>query len=99
MLANLAVPFPNDELAYCTFNIPMFGNMIFILFQIEGCCYSNILKTSNPCIEWALLHDCPVCFDVIRLFLVIIYCLHFILCLFLNAWLLIFSICLNQQMM
>ncbi|XP_023524321.1 probable E3 ubiquitin-protein ligase RZFP34 isoform X1 [Cucurbita pepo subsp. pepo] len=28
-----------------------------------GCCYSAILKNSHPCIEGAMHHDCPVCFE------------------------------------
>ncbi|XP_048494068.1 probable E3 ubiquitin-protein ligase RZFP34 isoform X2 [Beta vulgaris subsp. vulgaris] len=28
-----------------------------------GCCYSVVLKNSHPCIEGAMHHDCPVCFE------------------------------------
>ncbi|XP_019179279.1 PREDICTED: E3 ubiquitin-protein ligase MIEL1-like isoform X2 [Ipomoea nil] len=28
-----------------------------------GCCYSIILKNSHPCIEGAMHHDCPICFE------------------------------------
>ncbi|XP_030514955.1 probable E3 ubiquitin-protein ligase RZFP34 isoform X2 [Rhodamnia argentea] len=28
-----------------------------------GCCYSILLKNSHPCIEGAMHHDCPVCFE------------------------------------
>ncbi|XP_057524079.1 probable E3 ubiquitin-protein ligase RZFP34 isoform X2 [Amaranthus tricolor] len=28
-----------------------------------GCCYSMVLKNSHPCIEGAMHHDCPVCFE------------------------------------
>ncbi|XP_056166806.1 probable E3 ubiquitin-protein ligase RZFP34 isoform X1 [Syzygium oleosum] len=28
-----------------------------------GCCYSISLKNSHPCIEGAMHHDCPVCFE------------------------------------
>uniref|UniRef100_A0A7C9A5B4 RING-type domain-containing protein n=1 Tax=Opuntia streptacantha TaxID=393608 RepID=A0A7C9A5B4_OPUST len=28
-----------------------------------GCCYSIILKNSHPCVEGAMHHDCPVCFE------------------------------------
>ncbi|KAJ8637736.1 hypothetical protein MRB53_012003 [Persea americana] len=28
-----------------------------------GCCYSILLKQSHPCVERALHHDCPVCFE------------------------------------
>ncbi|KAJ0977865.1 hypothetical protein J5N97_013339 [Dioscorea zingiberensis] len=31
--------------------------------ESAGCCYSNILKKSHPCVEGALHHDCPVCFE------------------------------------
>lgn len=35
-----------------------------LYFQIAGCCYSMILKNSHPCVEGAMHHDCPVCFEV-----------------------------------
>ncbi|KVH95639.1 Rubredoxin-type fold [Cynara cardunculus var. scolymus] len=28
-----------------------------------GCCYSNLLRESHPCVELAMHHDCPVCFE------------------------------------
>ncbi|XP_015874181.1 probable E3 ubiquitin-protein ligase RZFP34 isoform X1 [Ziziphus jujuba] len=28
-----------------------------------GCCYSMVLKNSHPCVEGAMHHDCPVCFE------------------------------------
>ncbi|XP_042481824.1 probable E3 ubiquitin-protein ligase RZFP34 isoform X2 [Macadamia integrifolia] len=28
-----------------------------------GCCYSVLLKNSHPCVERAMDHDCPVCFE------------------------------------
>ncbi|XP_057720465.1 probable E3 ubiquitin-protein ligase RZFP34 isoform X1 [Arachis stenosperma] len=28
-----------------------------------GCCYSILLKDGHPCIEGAMHHDCPVCFE------------------------------------
>ncbi|PON65599.1 43kDa postsynaptic protein [Parasponia andersonii] len=28
-----------------------------------GCCYSMLLKNSHPCVEGAMHHDCPVCFE------------------------------------
>lgn len=28
-----------------------------------GCCYSNLLKDSHTCIERAMHHNCPVCFE------------------------------------
>ncbi|CAL4933765.1 unnamed protein product [Urochloa decumbens] len=28
-----------------------------------GCCYSNILKDSHRCVERAMHHNCPVCFE------------------------------------
>ncbi|XP_020099354.1 E3 ubiquitin-protein ligase MIEL1 isoform X2 [Ananas comosus] len=28
-----------------------------------GCCYSTILKNSHACVEGAMHHDCPVCFE------------------------------------
>ncbi|PIA42555.1 hypothetical protein AQUCO_02000181v1 [Aquilegia coerulea] len=36
---------------------------IFVFFTI-GCCYSVQLKNSHPCVEGAMHHDCPVCFEV-----------------------------------
>lgn len=27
------------------------------------CCYSTLLKNSHPCVEGAMHHDCPVCFE------------------------------------
>ncbi|KAK8444967.1 hypothetical protein SEVIR_9G233700v4 [Setaria viridis] len=29
-----------------------------------GCCYSNVLKDSHRCVERAMHHNCPVCFEV-----------------------------------
>ncbi|THU58589.1 hypothetical protein C4D60_Mb03t15960 [Musa balbisiana] len=28
-----------------------------------GCCYSIVLKNSHSCVEGAMHHDCPVCFE------------------------------------
>ncbi|KAG4931177.1 hypothetical protein JHK86_048138 [Glycine max] len=28
-----------------------------------SCCYSTLLKNSHPCVEGAMHHDCPVCFE------------------------------------
>ncbi|XP_031487607.1 probable E3 ubiquitin-protein ligase RZFP34 [Nymphaea colorata] len=28
-----------------------------------GCCYSIVLKNSHPCVERAMHHNCPVCFE------------------------------------
>ncbi|KAL6614604.1 hypothetical protein ACP70R_036874 [Stipagrostis hirtigluma subsp. patula] len=28
-----------------------------------GCCYSTVLKNSHPCVEGAMHHDCPICFE------------------------------------
>jgi RING finger/CHY zinc finger protein 1 len=28
-----------------------------------GCCYSNVLKDSHRCVERAMHHNCPVCFE------------------------------------
>ncbi|XP_044483152.1 E3 ubiquitin-protein ligase RZFP34-like isoform X2 [Mangifera indica] len=28
-----------------------------------GCCYSNLLKDSHKCVERAMHHNCPVCFE------------------------------------
>ncbi|XP_024630996.1 probable E3 ubiquitin-protein ligase RZFP34 isoform X1 [Medicago truncatula] len=28
-----------------------------------GCCYSTLLRDSHPCVEGAMHHDCPVCFE------------------------------------
>lgn len=28
-----------------------------------GCCYSIVLKNCHPCVEGAMHHDCPVCFE------------------------------------
>ncbi|XP_039124233.1 probable E3 ubiquitin-protein ligase RZFP34 [Dioscorea cayenensis subsp. rotundata] len=39
------------------------NNTTAMAVESAGCCYSNILKTSHPCIEWALLHDCPYLFE------------------------------------
>lgn len=30
-----------------------------------GCCYTNIMKESHTCIEGAMHHNCPVCFEYI----------------------------------
>lgn len=35
-----------------------------MLCSIEGCCYTSLLKNSHPCVEGAMHHDCPVCFEV-----------------------------------
>lgn len=29
-----------------------------------GCCHSVLLRNSHPCVEGAMHHDCPVCFEV-----------------------------------
>lgn len=28
-----------------------------------GCCYSNVLRDSHHCVEGAMHHNCPVCFE------------------------------------
>jgi hypothetical protein len=37
---------------------------VYIFDLDEGCCYSILLKNSHPCVEGAMHHDCPVCFEV-----------------------------------
>lgn len=32
--------------------------------NLTGCCYSNVLKDSHRCVERAMHHNCPVCFEV-----------------------------------
>lgn len=39
-------------------------HLLFIFGLHEGCCYSILLKNSHPCVEGAMHHDCPVCFEV-----------------------------------
>ncbi|KAL3745327.1 hypothetical protein ACJRO7_014436 [Eucalyptus globulus] len=39
-----------------------------------GCCYSILLKNSHPCVEGAMHHDCPVCFEVKLCDLMVIMC-------------------------
>ncbi|KAK1265541.1 hypothetical protein QJS04_geneDACA021306 [Acorus gramineus] len=31
--------------------------------EFAGCCYSVLLKNSHSCVERAMHHDCPVCFE------------------------------------
>nr|CAB3499486.1 unnamed protein product [Digitaria exilis] len=31
--------------------------------EIPRCCYSNVLKDSHRCVERAMHHNCPVCFE------------------------------------
>ncbi|TVU30482.1 hypothetical protein EJB05_22109, partial [Eragrostis curvula] len=35
----------------------------FFHCDICGCCYSNVLKDSHRCVERAMHHNCPVCFE------------------------------------
>ncbi|KAI8550758.1 hypothetical protein RHMOL_Rhmol06G0132100 [Rhododendron molle] len=28
-----------------------------------GCCYSNMIQYSHPCVGRAMHHNCPVCFE------------------------------------
>lgn len=42
------------------------SNFAYHIFDYEGCCYSILLKNSHPCVEGAMHHDCPVCFEVIH---------------------------------
>ena len=45
----------------------MLSNCAYHIFDYdEGCCYSIMLKNSHPCVEGAMHHDCPVCFEVIH---------------------------------
>lgn len=32
--------------------------------NVSGCCYSNSLMDSHRCVERAMHHNCPVCFEV-----------------------------------
>ncbi|KAH7553518.1 hypothetical protein JRO89_XS12G0021300 [Xanthoceras sorbifolium] len=34
-----------------------------IIISVSGCCYSNSLKDSHNCVERAMHHNCPVCFE------------------------------------
>lgn len=34
------------------------------LLSLSGCCYSTQLKDSHTCVEKAMHHNCPVCFEV-----------------------------------
>lgn len=37
---------------------------ILFWFLYLGCCYPILLRQSHPCVEGAMHHDCPVCFEV-----------------------------------
>uniref|UniRef100_A0A5B7AR75 Putative RING finger and CHY zinc finger domain-containing protein 1 n=1 Tax=Davidia involucrata TaxID=16924 RepID=A0A5B7AR75_DAVIN len=39
------------------------GREIFFHCYKCRCCYSVLLKNSHPCVEGAMHHDCPVCFE------------------------------------
>lgn len=36
----------------------------FSVLHGVGCCYSNLIKDAHHCIERAMHHNCPVCFEV-----------------------------------
>ncbi|CAH2075740.1 unnamed protein product [Thlaspi arvense] len=51
---------------------PLYRNLDLMMYYLElivlwvfhpGCCYSILLKNSHPCVEGAMHHDCPVCFE------------------------------------
>lgn len=44
----------------------MFTKSCHVLHKL-GCCYSNLIKGAHHCVERAMHHNCPVCFEVIRL--------------------------------
>ncbi|CAM8964486.1 unnamed protein product [Rhodiola kirilowii] len=39
------------------------GNENFFHCTLCGCCYANSMKNSHKCIEGAMHHNCPVCFE------------------------------------
>ncbi|KAE9452270.1 hypothetical protein C3L33_15830, partial [Rhododendron williamsianum] len=41
------------------------GRISSIAINAVRCCYSVLLKNCHPCVEGAMHHDCPVCFEVI----------------------------------
>lgn len=49
-----------------------------IIYLLAGCCYSVLLKDSHPCVEGAMHHDCPICFEVHTIQCFFICMLHFI---------------------
>lgn len=41
-----------------------FTCLLIGIVSILGCCYSTLLKDSHNCVERAMHHNCPVCFEV-----------------------------------
>ncbi|KAG5562662.1 hypothetical protein RHGRI_005398 [Rhododendron griersonianum] len=39
------------------------GRISSIAINAVRCCYSVLLKNCHPCVEGAMHHDCPVCFE------------------------------------
>jgi hypothetical protein len=55
----------------CRNIVNWYGLSLFYLFRV-GCCYSIVLKNSHACVEGAMHHDCPICFEVGVLLLFIV---------------------------
>lgn len=53
-------------MVYSEFGIVLERDLTALLYfgHDLGCCYSTILRNSHPCVEGAMHHDCPVCFEV-----------------------------------
>lgn len=45
-------------------SISMIKPVMKVVIYVSGCCYSRLLKDSHICVERAMHHDCPVCFEV-----------------------------------
>jgi hypothetical protein len=54
-----------EVLLYNCIHFIRFVQLVYPLFMYHaGCCYSTVLKNSHACVEGAMHHDCPICFEV-----------------------------------
>uniref|UniRef100_A0A0D9VPI3 CHY-type domain-containing protein n=1 Tax=Leersia perrieri TaxID=77586 RepID=A0A0D9VPI3_9ORYZ len=55
----------NISVQNATFMMMMYQRTNFTVMDVAyvGCCYSYVLKDSHRCVERAMHHNCPVCFE------------------------------------
>ena len=63
--SSIAKDVVRDNKNFMCYHLSLFPALI--LFPASGCCYSKVMEDKHRCVEGAMHHNCPVCFEVKRI--------------------------------
>lgn len=65
--SNAGFAWGNTFAQSATYSMMMCRRISITVINVKsaGCCYTNVMKESHTCIEGAMHHNCPVCFEYI----------------------------------